>query len=149
MIARALVVGLLVLGVSGLARAQHQVFPLTVHPADLSAKGPSPRLTFDLVEQVPGNAADRYREAAAKYKQLAENRAEEGDWLAEVAEKPLAQVPVEPLREVVTRCAEVFSLLEQAARSESCDWGISDRLRKSGIGAGLQEVQDVRELARL
>jgi hypothetical protein len=121
---------------------------ITFHPA--APAGPALRyhLLPQLHEMAPGNAAERYKQAVAELKKVSDATGAEGEidsWL----ELPPDDLPRARVRKVLEQYKEVFRLADGAARSEYCDWGIAERLRKFGIGASIAEVQDMRKLARL
>jgi hypothetical protein len=124
---------------------------ITLHPGAAVTPALRYHLLPQLHEMTPGNAAERYRQAIAEMKKDRpagpddSELADVQDWL----ELPPAELPRARVRKLMRRYAEVYRLADQAARSESCDWGIAERLRKSGIGALIPEIQDMRALARL
>ncbi len=121
---------------------------LTLHPA----APPAPALRFHLLPQLheltPGNAAERYRQAIAAMKKRSDATGAAGDvedWL----ELPAGELPRATARELIESYRDVYRLADQAARSEYCDWGITERVRKMGITVLLGDVQDMRPLGRL
>jgi hypothetical protein len=64
----------------------------------------------------------------------------------EWSEMPLATFPREEVRKFLQPYQEPFRLIDQAARCEYCDWGLAERLRKTGINASLADIQDMRVL---
>ncbi len=121
---------------------------ITFHPA--APAGPALRhhLLPQLHEMAPGNAADHYKQAIAELKKVSDTTGAEGEidsWL----DLPPAELPRGQVRKVLEQYKEVYRLADRAARSEYCDWGIAERVRKMGIGTTLAEVQDMRKLARL
>jgi hypothetical protein len=66
-----------------------------------------------------------------------------------VREIPLHRLPKDQIRKELAPYADVFELLDKAARCDYCEWGIRERLRKSGIAALLPELQPMRECATL
>jgi hypothetical protein len=124
---------------------------ITLHPAAPGVPALRYHLLPQLYEARPGNAAERYKQAIAEMKKdrpAGAGGADLGDvqdWL----ELPPEQLPRDKARQLIERYAEVYRLADRAARSEYCDWGIAERLRKSGIGALIPEIGDMRMLARL
>jgi hypothetical protein len=124
---------------------------ITLHPAAAPAPALRYHLLPQLYEMTPGNAAERYKQALAAMKKDRPAGADDSalediqDWL----ELPPAELPRARARKLMEKYAEVYRLADRAARSEYCDWGIAQRLRKMGIGALLPELQPMRELARL
>jgi hypothetical protein len=142
----------LALAASALAisAAAQEVEPVRIalHPA----AAPTPALRYHLLPQLhemaPGNAAERYKQAIAEMKKIGDATGAEGDiddWL----ELPADRLPRDKARKLIDRYQEVFRLADKAARSEYCDWGIAERIRKMGLNVVLSEVQDMRKLARL
>ncbi len=119
---------------------------LTLHPMAATPPALRYRLLPDLLEQVPGNAADLYKKAAPLLQQVGR----EDDFLLEVFEKlSLDRLPREEVRRLLGEHKEALELVERGARCEYCNWGLAERLRKSGIGAALPEIQPMRVAARL
>jgi hypothetical protein len=58
-------------------------------------------------------------------------------------------LPCAEVRKALEPYAEVFRLIDRAARCERCDWGITERLRKDGFNALLPELQPLRQFAGL
>jgi hypothetical protein len=124
---------------------------ITLRPA----AAPTPALRYHLLPQLhemtPGNAAESYKQAIAAMKKDRKAGADGGDlgdvddWL----ELPPDQLPRAKARKLIERYQEVFRLADKAARSETCDWGFAERIRRKGISTLLPELQDMRQLARL
>ncbi len=121
---------------------------ITLHPA----AAPAPALRYHLLPQLhemaPGNAAERYRQALVALKKRNDATGAAGD-VEEWLDLPPAELPRDKARKLLDGYREVFRLADQAARSEYCDWGITERVRKMGINVALGEVQEMRALARL
>jgi len=138
--------GLLVLLLAAAARAE--VVPLTVQPA----AAPVPALKYQLLPELriqkADNAAPIYVRAQKALKKI-------GDWqtdaelLGKWCQLPADRMIKDNVREVLAPYQEVFDLLDQAGCCETCDFKLSDRMRKYGIGATLPEIQDMRPFANL
>jgi hypothetical protein len=118
------------------------------------AKPPAPLLQFPLLpelrQQHPGNAAPLYVKAGALLNKLPADAAERDivhGWLAYWGRAPLSELPREEVRTVLQRFAVPLDLLDQASRCEQCDFGIAQRIRESGFGANLPEIQQMRMAA--
>src|SRR5438874_5348856 len=130
--------------------AAQEVEPTRITFRPAAPAGPALRyhLLPQLHEMAPGNAAERYRQAIAAMKKVGDVTGTGGDvedWL----ELPAEKLPRDKARAVLEGYREVFRLADQAARCESCDWGITERVRKMGVNVVLNDVQDMRALARL
>jgi hypothetical protein len=124
---------------------------ITLHPAAPAGPALRHRLLPALHEMAPGNAADLYKQAIAEMKKdrpAAAGGADLGD-VDDLLDLPPAELPRDKARKLLDRYREVFRLADRAARSESCDWGITERIRKMGVNVVLAEVHDMRALARL
>ncbi len=138
----------LLLTAATVARAQAPDGPikLTVRPA----AAPTPALKYvllpELADTQPGNAALDYQ------------RAHSFEWWTYVRRLPyyheLADWLDRPLAEIHDKISFIrnFSALKEVdigARRESCDWQMTERLRKEGIGLLLPDVQGFREYATM
>jgi hypothetical protein len=121
---------------------------ITFRPAAPAAPALRYRLLPALHEMTPGNAAERYKQAIAAMKKIGDATGAGGD-LDDWLELPPAELPRDKARKFLHDYREAFRLADQAARSEYCDWGITERIRKMGVNVTLAEVQDMRTLARL
>jgi hypothetical protein len=123
--------------------------PLILHPT----APPAPALKYPLLPEVrdtiPGNAVTHYRQAVKNMKQDAPPR---GDWEPTV-DKWLAfslkDFPREEVGKFLKQCETTFQEVEAGARSENCDWELTERLRKKGIATLLPDVQEMRSVASL
>jgi hypothetical protein len=101
----------------------------------------------ELREQVPGNAAPLYRQAADLLGKIPET-AGERTGLQTVMYKwesmPLDQLPRDEVRKVLALYKEPLELLDKATRSEYCDWELAERLRVGGFNADLGDMQKLR-----
>jgi hypothetical protein len=141
----AVILGLLAAAPAARAQAPGPV-RLTLHPATTSSPVLRYRLLPDLVEQKPGNAAELYKKAVPLLNKVAgDDDIQFEEWL----KLPLDQLPCADVRRLLGEHKEGLDLVEQGARRETCDWGLTERLRKDGIGALLPEIQPMRTAARL
>jgi hypothetical protein len=118
---------------------------LTLHPAAATPPALRYRLLPELIEQRPGNAADLYKKAAPLLKLTADDHKQLDEW----EKLPPDRLPREGVRRLLAGYQEALGLIDQGARREYCDWGLSERLRMSGAAALLPEIQPMRESARL
>jgi hypothetical protein len=144
---RALCLVLLLAGaVTAGAQAPDAPRKLTLHPT----AAPTPALKYvllpELADMKPGNAALHYQRAHSfewwsNVRRLPYYH-EIGDWL----DRPLQEV-----RDKIgfVRHFEALKAVDAGARRESCDWEMTERLRKEGIGMLLPDVQGFREYAIL
>jgi hypothetical protein len=123
--------------------AQNFPIRLTVSPSKPAAQALKYPLLPELRDQVPGNAALLYKKA------IDLGAAFDFDLQDSWMKMPVETMPREAVRRYIDRYKELFALLDQAARCETCDWGIPERLRKNGIGALLPEIQKMREFANV
>ena len=128
------------------ARAQApEPIRLTLRPMAPSSPALRYRLLPELIGQTPGNAADLYKKAVPLLKLSADDYKQLDEW----EKLPLDQLPCADVRRLLAGYKEALGLIDQGARREHCDWGLTERLRKSGVNALLPEVQPMRESARL
>lgn len=131
------------------AAGQQPVEPirLTIHPAT----APVPALKYRLLPEVrdlsPGNAALLYQRAHSPewmtYRQQKDHYEKMDEWL----KKPLKDLLQD--KTVYHPSRGILGELDLAARREYCDWEMSPRVRKDGIGLLLPDVQSFREFAAL
>jgi hypothetical protein len=141
---------LLTVAAAGPLRAQSEIpppIPLVVQPA----AAPTPALKYRLLPEVrdtkPGNAAQFYYRAFSPewYGMLRDNKL--STKLYEVSAAPLKDVPRDEVGFI-----DNWSMLKEvdrAARLQSCDWDLTERLREEGIGMLLPDVQSMRFFAVL
>ena len=114
------------------------------------AKPPTPALRYQLLPDsrmaTTGNAADVYHQLIELLKK--KPRLEESTLMGSLLELPLNQLPINEVRKELAAYQDAYELLDKAARCDYCEFGVRDRLRKSGIGALLPELQPLRECAR-
>jgi hypothetical protein len=119
---------------------------LTLHPMAPSSPALRYRLLPELIEQTPGNAADLYKKAVPLLKEVPADHEER---LREWEKLPPQELPGEEVRRRLGAYREALSLVEKGARREFCDWGLTERLRKYGLGFPLPELGPLRTAFRL
>ncbi len=123
--------------------------PLVLHPAAPASPALKHALLPELRDTVPGNAVPRYRQAAANLEQDSLPREEWyaafDRWMA----APLQDFPRDEVDGFLARCETTLREADAAARSERCDWGLTEELRKNGFAQVLSEMQAVRAVAML
>lgn len=117
---------------------------------------PAPIMRYELVpsfrEQTKGNAALYYHRALHLFSEFRQVGIEAHDARMKFEEqlsKPLAEIPVEALRDWIKPYAGVFRELEAAYKVRDCDWGIGDRIASESYNLLMPELQKTRELAFL
>jgi hypothetical protein len=127
--------------------------PLTLSPA--AAPSPARKYTLlpDLLERTSGDAAEHYKKAKEALKDALskEEIGAQQEWRDKLAgwlELPLDEFPKEEARDFLKRWEPVLKEIDAAARCEHCDFGHAERLRKAGIGANIQEIQDLRDFVQ-
>jgi hypothetical protein len=136
-------------GASAAAEGGVHSIPLVLHPTS----APSPALKFPLLPElrdtIPGNAVTHYRQALKIMKRDVPPQSEwyqiVDKWLA----APLKDFPREEVGAFLKQCETTFQEVEAGARSENCDWGLTEELRKKGIATLLPDVQEMRTIAVL
>jgi hypothetical protein len=104
------------------------------------------KLLPELSEKTPGNAALLYMRAFSP--DWYTHRRQPGyPGFLEQTDTPLATFPKKDLNWLLNYGP--LKLLDKAARKESCDWQMAERVREEGIGMLLPEVQGFRELGTL
>ena len=66
-------------------------------------------------------------------------------WMA----APLKDFPREQVAPFLKQCESTFQEVEAGARSEQCDWGLTEKVRKAGVAVLLPDVQHMREIVNL
>ncbi len=123
--------------------------PLVLHPAS----APSPVLKYPLLPElrdtIPGNAVAHYRQVV----QIMNRDAPPSrDWYPTMDQwmaVPLKDFPREEVGKFLKQCETTFQEVGAGARSEQCDWGLTEELRKQGIATLLPDVQEMRQIATL
>ena len=62
---------------------------------------------------------------------------------------PLKDFPREEVAKFLKQCDTTFQEVDAGARSEDCDWGLTEELRKKGFATLLPDVQQMRAIAAL
>ncbi len=125
----------------------------SAQPTEVSirpAPEPSPALKYHLLpwphEQHPGNAAIHYHRASL----LSDNLSKEvHEKLGKLDSVPSANLPQDEVRTLLRSYRQVLQEVELAARSERCDWQMSEAIRRDGVSVLLPEVQRQREFAQV
>jgi hypothetical protein len=123
--------------------------PLTLHPPAPAARALQYALLPELYETTPGNAVDHYRQALRNLKQDAPSPGERSQAFDRWIMVPLKDLPRDEMGRFLKQCDTTFQEAEAGARSEDCDWGLTEKLRKAGIALVLPDVQPMREMANL
>jgi hypothetical protein len=135
-----------------------QVLAQDVGPIKLSLTAnppPTPALRFALLnelrDQVPGNAAPFYRQAAELLEKMLTRgeRAALSQRLSDWTQTPIADLPRDEVRKALAYYVRPLELLEKATRSEYCDWELAQRLREHGVGTLLPELQPMRTASQV
>jgi hypothetical protein len=124
--------------------------PFVLRPA----AAPSPALKYTLLPDVrdmaPGNAAERYRKAIQIMKQDGAPAREWYPRLDQWMQEPMKDLARDDEARAFLKTFETtFKELDAAARCESCDWGLTEKVRAQGITTLLPDVQHCREFAAL
>ncbi len=124
---------------------------VVLHPA----LPPLPALRYPLLPelryQTPGNAVPLYRKARMGMKD-AIAALDDPRWNERVdrwLEMPLDRLPRARVLAFLRPFDAPLHMVESAARHEYADWELTDRLRKTGIGTAVPEIQDMREFATI
>jgi hypothetical protein len=144
-----LLLGLLCWSVAGVSAGEPETYEWTVRLTLPPAREQAPALKFALLpetrQQTPGNAALLYYRAFSPEwltHRQPDFRKQFNDWLDNPKQKPKSELRwvlnYRPLDEVA-----------RAARRSYCDWEMTERLRKDGIGMLLPDVQSMREFGSL
>jgi hypothetical protein len=124
-----------------------RVVQFTLHPAGEPVPAMKYVLLPELRDMKPGNAALEYLRAFSP--EAFDNARRQpgyrkvGDWL----ELPLDQIP----RAEARGCLPHLSLVrvDAGARSESCDWNMTEKMRQEGFFMPMDDFQSMREFANL
>lgn len=114
------------------------------------AAEPRPALKYLLfpepIDQLPGNAALGYQKALQLHLQNKEWN-QDMDQCSEWMNRPLAELPVEKVAQLVSRYRSAQKELYRASRYEQCDWQIP--IREEGFNALMPHLAGVRSMSRL
>jgi hypothetical protein len=123
--------------------------PLALHPA----ASPIPALKYPLLPElrdtIPGNAVTHYRQAVKIMKRDAPQVSGWYETIDHWLAVPLKDFPREEVGKFLKQCETTFQEVEAGARSENCDWGLTEELRKKGIATLLPDIQEMRQVATL
>ena len=98
----------------------------------------------ELRDTTPGNAVDHYHQAIKNMKQDAPP---ERDWYPSLDQwmaAPLKDFPRDEVRPFLKQCESTFQEMEAAARSEQCDWRLTEKERQRGYTVLLPDIQQIR-----
>jgi hypothetical protein len=123
--------------------------PLTLHAPAPAARALRYALLPELMDTTPGNAADHYRQAIKNMKQDVPLSRDLSETLERWMAVPLKDLPREDVARFLKQCESTFKEVEAGARCEQCDWGLTEKIRKAGIGTLLPDVQPMREMANI
>jgi hypothetical protein len=128
--------------------ARTETIPLLLQPA----AAPVPALKYQLLPELriqkADNAGPIYVAAQNAMKKIPDRNTDD-EVLAKWRDLPTERLIKDNVKAMLEPYREVIDLVEQASRCETCDFGITDRLRKSGFGALIPEIQAMRPLANL
>jgi hypothetical protein len=126
--------------------------PLILHPA----ASPMPALKYPLLPElrdtIPGNAVDHYRQAIQNMKQDAPL---ERNWYLTVDKwtaAPLKDLPQVEVGKFLKACESTFKEVNAGARSERCEWGMTEEIRKKGLkglNSSFPDLMGLRKIAAL
>jgi hypothetical protein len=146
-----LAAGCLVLLAAALPAPAQEVRPVRV--ALRPAPAPSPALRYRLLpalsEKTPGNAVEHYRQAVAAMeaaRKAAGGEDAPGKRIPAWLELAPSELPRDAVRKFLADYREVFPHLDRAARSDHCDWGLTDLARQQRYKL-FSENQSLHELA--
>jgi hypothetical protein len=118
-----------------------------------AARSPSPVLRYPLLpelrSQQPGNAVEHYRKAQELIRNELGSSAGYDRRLERWRAVPLTRFPKAEVRAFFDQAPETFKEIALGARSEGCDWGVAEELRKNGIFTELAGQQELREFINL
>ena len=100
-------------------------------------------------DTIPGNAVDHYRQAVQNMKQDAPPSRDWYPTLEQWMATPLKDFPRDDVAKFLKPCESTFQEVEAGARSEDCDWGLTEKLRKFGFNTVIQDIQDMRAITAL
>jgi hypothetical protein len=106
----------------------------------------------ELRDTIPGNAADHYRQAI---KNLERDVQLEGNWYLAFDKwmaAPLKELPQEEVGKFLKPRESALKEVEAGARSEQCDWGVTEDIRKNGLkglNSAYHDFTGLRKIAAL
>ena len=113
-----------------------------------AAAAPSPALKYPLLPElrdtIPGNAVTHYRQALKSMKSDLPPEKEWRELLDKWIAVPLKDFPRAEAEKFLKPCETVFQEVEAGARSEQCDWGLTQELRTKGINASYDDQKKMR-----
>jgi hypothetical protein len=122
---------------------------LVLHPA----ASPIPALKYPLLPElrdtIPGNAVTHYRQAIRILKQDGPPEKDREERVHQWIKVPLKDLPREEVGTFLKKCETTFQEVEAGARSENCDWGLTERLRETGDSTPWPDFQEMRSVAGL
>src|SRR5262249_44015838 len=130
---------LLLGAVAGAAEpGNNQPKPWSLYPAAPPSRALKYPLLPELHHQRPGNAAEHYRKAYQLCQENLEQKYYEttDPWLA----MPLKDLPRAEVAKFLEPHAAAFRALEAGARCETCDWEVTERLRKDGFSNVTEDI---------
>jgi hypothetical protein len=127
--------------------------PVALTPARVPAPALRHALLPKLRDQAPGDAGPHYRKANELLLTLppaGDERQRLHQLIDNLQNPALPDLPRDQVRQVLQIYKGVIDQLEQAARCEGCDWGMTDPLRKRGFRHGFyNEVGQLRLAGQL
>ena len=141
---------------------ENQLFDVTLTAAPLTRPALQHRLFPAVDEMLKRNAAPYYHRAIHQMRsidsgirtqnQRAENKLpylydDPGLWM----DSPLADMPVDDMKQWLDRHADFFLELQRAVRSSQCDWGVlpADSENLNAYSLRLDEIQQMRSICRV
>jgi hypothetical protein len=106
---------------------------LTLHAPASADRALQYALLPELRDTIPGNAADHYQQAIQN---MELNPQLQRDWYLAVDKwmaTPLKDMPQEEVGKFLKQCESTFKEVDAGARSEQCDWGLTEEIRKNGL----------------
>ncbi|HVS39302.1 MAG TPA: hypothetical protein VMS17_27340, partial [Gemmataceae bacterium] len=121
-----LALGMLLLAVAAAPADDVRSKPLTLYPPAPAQRALKFSLLPELQDTIPGNAVDHYHKAIQNMKQDAPPSRDWypmlDDWMA----APLKDFPRDEAAKFLKPCESTFKEVEAGARSELCDWGLTE-----------------------
>jgi hypothetical protein len=133
------------------ASADDKVVPiqLVLHPA----AAPIPALKYSLLPElrdtIPGNAVTHYRQAIQILKQDGPPEKGREELVDGWIKVPLKDLPREEVAKFLKQCETTFQEVEAGARSEQCDWGLTEKLRIKDAYIPWSDLQEMRGIGKL